>query len=597
MNDLRWHFGQVSPDEKEQDVTQRDQFNNDAIGLAEALVREALQNSTDANTGEGAVTVRFRTETLTGRDAARIGALLRPLVPHLEAAGWSTEALTEDRINLLLIEDFGTTGLTGSVAHRDRGNFYNFWRRLGGSNKRGNKGGRWGLGKLVFSSASRIGAFFGLTIRVNEATSYLMGESALKIHEIDETLYRWYGYFADHKGRVPLPFSGERVVQTFREITRVHRTCEPGLSIVIPYVHDISHEEILGAIAKNYYFPILLDRLVVDVNGTVLDRSSLHDIAQRIGKTLDVPFDFIRRVGEALGEIADFEGVDGITSQEPNEDYFPVSILGSLRNKYATGAVVHVRLPVELTTQGGEDQLSWIDAFLQRTPAEALRYSIFVRDRMVIPEERYGVLANVRGAMVAAESSIATFLGDAENPAHTRWNENAERLRKNWYRPHLTLRAVRHSLRNLHRTLAENEQAVDKTALVRFFSVPERTGRGGGGREEFDRRRETTAPWRIEPRKGAFRIIHTPETAGLSLPIDVRVLVAYDTPSGDPFRLYERYDFDLADRKAVEIEASGAQMEDADGNVITLRLSDSSFAVNISGFDVNRDLVVRVEAL
>ena len=597
MNDLRWHFGQVSPDEKEQDVTQRDQFNNDAIGLAEALVREALQNSTDANTGKGAVTVRFRTETLTGRDAARTGALLRPLVPHLEAAGWSTEALTEDRINLLLIEDFGTTGLTGSVAHRDRGNFYNFWRRLGGSNKRGNKGGRWGLGKLVFSSASRIGAFFGLTIRVNEATSYLMGESALKIHEIDETLYRWYGYFADHKGRVPLPFSGERVVQTFREITRVHRTCESGLSIVIPYVHDISHEKILGAIAKNYYFPILLDRLVVDVNGTVLDRSSLHDIAQRIGKTLDVPFDFIRRVGEALGEIADFEGVDGITSQEPNEDYFPVSILESLRNKYATGAVVHVRLPVELTTQGGEDQLSWIDAFLQRTPAEALPYSIFVRDRMVIPEERYGVLANVRGAMVAAESSIATFLGDAENPAHTRWNENAERLRKNWYRPHLTLRAVRHSLRNLHRTLAENEQAVDKTALVRFFSVPERTGRGGGGREEFDRRRETTAPWRIEPRKGAFRIIHTPETAGLSLPIDVRVLVAYDTRSGDPFRLYERYDFDLADRKAVEIEASGAQMEDADGNVITLRLSDSSFAVNISGFDVNRDLVVRVEAL
>ena len=597
MNDLRWQFGTISPDEKEQDVTQRDQFNNDAIGLAEALVREAIQNSTDANSGDGPVTVRFRTETLTGRDAANLGALLSPLAPHLEAAGWSTEPLTEDRIKLLLVEDFGTTGLTGSVVNRDPGNFYNFWRRLGGSNKQGNKGGRWGLGKLVFSSASRIGAFFGFTIRDHEANHYLMGESALKIHEIDDTLYRWYGYFADHHGRVPLPASNESVVRDFRQATRIFRSCEPGLSIVIPHVHDISQDKILGAIAKNYYFPILLDRLVVDVNGTALDSSSLHDIAQRVGRTLDVPFDFIRRVGQALGEPADFEGVDGITAQEPNTTYFPEAMLHSLRDKYAAGAVVHVRLPVELTTQGGEEQLSWIDVFLQRTPAEEQPYSIFVRDRMVVPEERYGVLANVRGAMVAAESSIATFLGDAENPAHTRWNENAERLRKNWYRPHVTLRAVRHSLRNLHRALAEEGQTVDKTALVRFFSVPVRAERGGGAKDKFKRLRDTVAPWRIEPRKGAFRIIHTSETVELPLPIDVRVLIAYDTPAGDPFRLYEPYDFDLADRKAIEVEMSGAQMEDADGNAIKLRLTDSSFGVNISGFDVNRDLVVRVETM
>ena len=595
MSDLNWKFGTISPDEKEQDVTQRDQFNNDAIGLAEALVREAIQNSTDANVGHGPVTVRFRTEVLTGGNAARLAKLLLPLEPHLAAAGWNTEPLREREIKLLLVEDFGTTGLTGSIDQRDRGNFYNFWRRLGGSNKRGNKGGRWGLGKLVFSSASRIGAFFGLTIRENETKAYWMGETALKVHEIDGTLYRWYGYFADHDGRIPLPSASDGEVDRLRQVTRISRSSQPGLSIVIPHVYDISDDTILGSIAKNYYFPILLDRLVVDVGGTVLNRASLHDIAQRVGKRLDVPFDFIRRVGRALGESADFEGLDGVTPQEPNAEYFPEDVLDALREKYAAGAVVHVRVPIELTTQAGEDQLSWIDLFLQRTPAEGQPYSIFVRDRMVIPEERYGVLANVRGAMVASESSIASFLGDAENPAHTRWNEHAERLRKNWYRPHLTLRAVRHSLRNLHRTLAEEDQTIDKTALVRFFSVPVRSERGGGGKKKFNRKRDTASPWRIEPRRGAFRITHTADTPGLALPMDVRVLVAYDTAVGDPFRMYEQYDFDLADRKSIRLEAKGAQVADADDNAIILRLTDPSFVVTIAGFDVNRDLVVRAE--
>lgn len=597
MSNLNWKFGTISPDEKEQDVTQRDQFNNDAIGLAEALVREAIQNSTDANSGDGPVRVSFRTEVLTGSDAIGLAELLLPLEPHLAAAGWNAEPLREDRIKLLLVEDFGTTGLTGSIGQRDRGNFYNFWRRLGGSNKRGNKGGRWGLGKLVFSSASRIGAFFGLTIRERGTDAYLMGETALKIHEMDGNLYRWYGYFADHDGRIPLPSANAEAVGDFRQITKISRSTQPGLSIVIPHVYDISDDTILGSIAKNYYFPILLDRLIVDVNGTVLDRASLHDIAQRVGKTLDVPFDFIRRVGTALGESADFEGVDGITAQEPSTSYFPDDVLDSLRDKYAAGSVVHVRLPVELTTQAGEDHLSWIDVFLQRTPAEEQPYSIFVRDSMVIPEERYGVLANVRGAMVAAESAMATFLGDAENPAHTRWNEHAERLRKNWYRPHLTLRAVRHSLRNLHRTLAEEDQTIDKTALVRFFSVPVQVERGGGSNKKFDRSRDTTPPWRIEPRKGAFRIHHTTEAAVLPFPIDVRVAVAYDTPVGNPFRLYELYDFNLGDREAIVIDMRGAKLADADGNGAVLRLTESSFSVSVSGFDVNRDLVVRVEAI
>ena len=70
-----------------------------------------------------------------------------------------------DSTRLLVIEDFGTTGLTGAVDIKDDGQFCGFWRRFGRSNKKQAQGGRWGLGKLVFPSASQVRTVVGLTRR------------------------------------------------------------------------------------------------------------------------------------------------------------------------------------------------------------------------------------------------------------------------------------------------------------------------------------------------------------------------------------------------------------------------------------------------
>ena len=44
----------------------------------------------------------------------------------------------------------------GAIDLKDNGQFCGFWRQFGRSNKKGSSGGRWGLGKLVFSSSSSI---------------------------------------------------------------------------------------------------------------------------------------------------------------------------------------------------------------------------------------------------------------------------------------------------------------------------------------------------------------------------------------------------------------------------------------------------------
>ena len=45
---MEWYFRDISDDPSEKELTQQDQFNNDEVALAEALVRETIQNSTDA---------------------------------------------------------------------------------------------------------------------------------------------------------------------------------------------------------------------------------------------------------------------------------------------------------------------------------------------------------------------------------------------------------------------------------------------------------------------------------------------------------------------------------------------------------------------
>src|SRR5882672_8383825 len=151
-----WEFDTVKPSSVRMEVTQADQFNNDEVSLAEALVRESIQNSSDAFNSAGPVKVRFAISEVSGEPARQISAQLQALRPHYAACAFDAHAMDAERFRVLSIEDFNTKGLTGSVVDVDGGNFDRFWRAVGDSGKKGKAGGRWGLGKLVYSSASAL---------------------------------------------------------------------------------------------------------------------------------------------------------------------------------------------------------------------------------------------------------------------------------------------------------------------------------------------------------------------------------------------------------------------------------------------------------
>src|SRR5258707_484714 len=120
-----WTFNQLKPGDKTREPTQGEFFATDAIrNPAEALVREAIQNSLDAGersaTGQPSDAVRIRILLATGNAAKSpesIAEFLKGSWPHFQAAGNGLRKppLPSEPCSFLVIEDFGTSGLVGNV--------------------------------------------------------------------------------------------------------------------------------------------------------------------------------------------------------------------------------------------------------------------------------------------------------------------------------------------------------------------------------------------------------------------------------------------------------------------------------------------------
>jgi hypothetical protein len=280
-------FRTLSDGEMDRPPTQRDQFNNDDVELVDALVRESLQNSLDAADSE-AVRVRFALSEPSETNRAKLITFLdlEQLKVRLSACSIESDTIGFTQPKLLVIEDFGTTGLTGSWNSMDKEPFSDFWRRMGKSHKSGKSLGRWGLGKLVFSSSSQARIFFGLTVRGAEPElPLLMGQAVLTTHDLPGQRFDSHGFFCNlGETGLQLPITDLGEVRNFADACGVTRTSESGLSIVIPYVlATITEERLVHAVLRNYFFPILLGRLVVEVGSQTIDAATFAGLARAHG--------------------------------------------------------------------------------------------------------------------------------------------------------------------------------------------------------------------------------------------------------------------------------------------------------------------------
>ncbi len=623
-----WHFTPMTPGELNVDPFEREFFATEVLhSKCDALVREVVQNALDAAAADDApVRVRFR---LGGLPATASERYLGPLWRHAEAAlsGEAPLPDPDDRMRYLVVEDFGTRGLDGDPRQYEdtdpapgvpRNDFFYFWRNVGRSQKETLDRGRWGLGKTVLAASSAVQAFFGLTRRLRDGRALLMGQAVLKIHRLADVRYRPYGYFGLAEQDLCLPVEDPGALDRFADDFTLTRRDEPGLSLVIPFPdREIGQDTLVGAVVRHYFHPLVSGKLAVTVeeaSRTVrLDRDSLTSFPPHADR------DELRRVWPLL-ELARWD-VDAEpearfelpvppAGQRPRfePEQLPADLVAAMRRRYDAGQRVAVDAGVVVQRQGGQRQLGRLRLLLERIEGNHAGEGHFVRQGITVANAGARRPRGARWLMVIDDAHLSTFLGDAENPAHTEWQRSSPKFKEKYRRGPTTLDYVRGLPRNLVSLLSRPAAAREPDLLRGVFSLgedaavttprPTRPTRGpatelttgtvaGSGAGALGE----GGTLRLERRKAGFKLAGT-VTDGA--PRHLRLRIAYEVVRGNPFQRYSPLDFTL-DREPIAMQAEGVTVGAVAGNAVDLQVTGPQFELTVTGFDEHRDLRIKVD--
>jgi len=602
-----WKFRTLTEGELERSPHEEEFFNVGDIDKATSVVREVIQNSLDAkspNSHPVHVKFLFGTHQKVSDDL-----YYKDLITHIGSCGLPpTDYPTATEIRFLTIEDFGTTGLDGpinreQIAVSGSGNYYNFWWCEGKSLKTGHRMGRWGLGKTAFHVASTLRTFWGLTVRYDDKRELLVGKTLLKTHVLNGIWYDYYGYFSG-PGYVPIEDSNQ--IEVFRNKFGVSRKHEPGFSLVIPLpAEEIDHDAIVRSVIIHYFFPIIKDILSVEVASksslTLLDSSTLREVAKRQNwsesswkdRSVDSLMDFL----EDAATIPDSEIIKltmPIGTPQFNEGLFGDK-LDEARDRYAKNKLVALDVPIRIRPVGKLEVDSPFQIYLRKDDSLQKADEFYIREGITISEINNLRNRRVRGLLSAQEEGVCSFLGDCESPAHTDWKERTEGFKERYHSAISTLRFIKQSMVSAVRTLDQPAPGLYEDLLQDIFFIPKPV--------EIEDENKHLKPQKpdIKARPRLFDVIKLQggfqvslEKKDIKIPTQVTVRVAYDTRRGNPLSRYHPLDFNLADT-SMQVDIAGGVVLERIHNRIKAKVDKPDFALSVTGFDQNRDVIVDIQ--
>ncbi len=508
----QWKFRIPQESEVNQNPIEGEFFTTNDVG-GDSLVRESIQNSLDAtlaNTDDENFILRVRYYFSGKSNSNNVNldnhSLFKGIFPHMLSAdnGLRNEELpkADDKTEYLVIEDFNTTGLDGSVTENDDPqkdsplghNFYWFWRNVGRSGKRGSERGKWGLGKTVFPASSSINTFFALTKRYDDQEKYLMGLSVLKTHHLaDEpnTKRYPYGYFGNYENTDKFfvtPTNDKAIIDDFERLFNLKRVedASSGLSVVIPFPQEeISSKSIIRSVLRQYFHPIINKKLTVEV----VDQDNAIDI-QITDKTIftllkEIEFPSEYEVSpEQLSKLFDLcawsinqSESEMIRLNPPpltnsimwRRDWFVTKevdeILKMKSNDFDEGKKVSFLIPVKLQKINSEPQICWFKLFLEKDEQLNEADSHFVRNGITITGVKKPKNKFVRALVVIEDEALVTLLGDAENPAHTEWQKDSSHFRGKYEDGDKVISFVEKSIDNICSLLSKPTEGIDRDIM------------------------------------------------------------------------------------------------------------------------------------
>lgn len=612
---MTWLFEPATRTGVNIELTQRNQFENDDVNLSDSLIRESIQNCLDAslydhllssksgNSIDKKVVVSFR--WIKPTDIKKFKDLFQGQLNHAESAGLNLEHVDFDNPRVLIIEDYGTTGLLGEVDEKDNEDFANFWRRYGQSSKSGSKKGRHGLGKLVFPLTSLIGVFFGLTKRYNDEKQYLMGQSVLNVRSVDGKEYPPHGFYCqpineNEDDPISMPYDDDEFVNEFSKLFSVNRKSESGLSIVVPFPDiNFNAEDLISKAIENYFYAIFSKKLVLKFNDITIDDTNLRQLAVRYSKKMSDS----DHIFEFLDEIFKEQEVNYFWLKNVSKDgsiranHFSGDDLDKIRKKFAEQQLISLKIPISIIYKNSSkiSKDTHFNVFLKKKQNLERGYALYFRGGLQLTSEAQFTTQKAIGAVIANDNLVSELIGDAENEAHTKMVIESKRLKDKYSNSYKIIPIIKNSLIQIHELIEGLDSSNDDIALLDFFGFK----KPDSLRANEKRKRVVVDPlpnldkYKIDTVPGGFALSAFNAQASIDKPTMITVEMAYDRPSFNPFKKYKRYDFDLTSEKFV-VEKDGINQFEVLSNKIILSINSKKFKLSVVGFDPKRDLKVRV---
>jgi hypothetical protein len=261
---------------------------------------------------------------------------------------------------------------------------------------------------------------------------------------------------------------------------------------------------------------------------------------------------------------------------------------------------VLVKVPMVLERTSGERVETHFHVALRRRP-DGKGEGWYVRDGMTITavNRKRPSSGDYEGLLLASDPVISGFLGDAEGPAHVEWSKEEKRLTRNWRTFTRRIGFVTNGIVYLADMLRENQPKTAPLALAKVFSVRLPAKPEGPTSPTIDRPEEIQSRkdwYTIGPKGHGFSIRSVPNAPRPPVH-NLRVTFAYDVSSGDPFRIWSPFDFELrlGQASTLKLKGSGVKAKLLAGNEVLLTDLEDTFAFSVEGFDAARDVVVRTE--
>jgi len=194
------------------------------------------------------------------------------------------------------------------------------------------------------------------------------------------------------------------------------------------------------------------------------------------------------------------------------------------------------------------------------------------------------------------------MLGDAENPAHTEWQDRSGHFKEKYEHGPWTLTYIKSAPSALVQMLTRSDDSADVDALKDvFFLVQPPTPEEK--RKAKNKKPQPGPDWvppdppqpaaskrlKVTQIAGGFTV--QPASATFSAE-KIRITTAYEVRRGNAFTKYQVADFEFP-KAPIEIDPEHVEVLESEENCLVVAPSGPDFKVTIKGFDPSRDLRVR----